>query len=250
MTSYHGGKQKLGKVLANVISNTEGDYIGYCEPFCGMLGVYRHIPAILGDDIQYMAGDVNESVIMMWEEAKQGWIPPSSYTEDKYNIIKRDTTPSAEKGFVGHACSFGGQYMVGYKDKYLKSDTLLEKNNRLSAQSSRVCKIAKECMSIDFFKGDYNQFSHLKGFLIYCDPPYENVRNRYVDESCHSRPFDHASFWKWCKSMSKSNTILVSGFSAPEADFLKIWGLEKARTAHGSNSVTGVEGLYVIRSAL
>lgn len=52
MTAYHGGKQRLGKKLAEIIVDTSLDIVedenweikGYCEPFCGMLGVYRHIP--------------------------------------------------------------------------------------------------------------------------------------------------------------------------------------------------------------
>ena len=52
MTSYHGGKQKIGKKIANIIyeesilieEETGFKIKGYCEPFCGMLGVYQHIP--------------------------------------------------------------------------------------------------------------------------------------------------------------------------------------------------------------
>jgi hypothetical protein len=45
MTTYHGGKQRIGKKIAQIIveesvdmSEEEGWNIkGYCEPFCGML---------------------------------------------------------------------------------------------------------------------------------------------------------------------------------------------------------------------
>jgi hypothetical protein len=54
MTSYHGGKQRIGQKLAQVIydesmdiSEEEGFQIkGYCEPFSGMLGVYKYIPEL------------------------------------------------------------------------------------------------------------------------------------------------------------------------------------------------------------
>jgi len=47
MTAYHGGKQKIGKILANVIYDVSTEIEqdkkfvikGYCEPFSGMLGV-------------------------------------------------------------------------------------------------------------------------------------------------------------------------------------------------------------------
>jgi DNA adenine methylase len=243
MTSYHGGKQRSGKKIANIITQIQEDHIGYCEPFCGMLGVYRHVTTILGPDIQYKAGDINKSVIMMWNDAKSGWIPPSESTESHYNICRTTSEPSSEKGFVGHACSFGGQYFMGYKDKYLKSNTTEEKKKRLVVQSNRVCKIAEECSNVQFTNGDYDQFSNLKSFLIYCDPPYEGIKSRYSDEYGHKISFDHSKFWEWCRMMGKDNTVLVSGFSAPE-DFTTIWSLEKARTAHGSHKSTGLEGVY------
>ena len=68
MTSYHGGKQKIGRKIAEKISESVVEYLpyikGYCEPFCGMLGVYRHIPIYL-DVKRYKAGDCNKSLILM-----------------------------------------------------------------------------------------------------------------------------------------------------------------------------------------
>ena len=89
MASYHGGKKRIGKELANIIVDEtiiedEGwDLKGYCEPFCGMLGVYQHIPELFEDEglkLKYKAGDTNKSVIMMLNEAKKGWKPPTNIT--------------------------------------------------------------------------------------------------------------------------------------------------------------------------
>jgi hypothetical protein len=113
MTAYHGGKQRLGKTLAEIIVDTSLEIAednrfelkGYCEPFCGMLGVYQHIPELfepegceplrsgcepegcepegceeegIGNRIKYLAGDGNGSVIMMWQAAQKGWKPPTT----------------------------------------------------------------------------------------------------------------------------------------------------------------------------
>ena len=102
MTSYHGGKQRIGKKLANiiveesvVIAENEGLKIkGYCEPFCGMLGVYQHIPNLYDNELNlrskeglenlnYVAGDTNNSVVMMWKAAQKGWKPPTKVSEKK-----------------------------------------------------------------------------------------------------------------------------------------------------------------------
>ena len=121
MTAYHGGKQKIGLKIAKVIiSNLNKDWIdkfiiGYCEPFCGMLGVYKHIYQLFehnNNTISYKAGDTENCVIMMWQESKKGWVPPNNVSEDLFYTLK-DKKDSALKGFVGHQYSFGGQYFQG-----------------------------------------------------------------------------------------------------------------------------------------
>ena len=74
MTCYNGGKQRIGKRLSAIISeeslDIEDEYDfaikGYCEPFCGMLGVYQHIPELFDNHVpklKYKAGDINKSVL-------------------------------------------------------------------------------------------------------------------------------------------------------------------------------------------
>jgi len=100
MASYHGGKKRIGKELANIIVDETMDIIeeddfeikGYCEPFCGMLGVYQHIPELFEEEglkLKYKAGDTNKSVIMMWNKAKKGWKPPVKLvTKTKFMKMK------------------------------------------------------------------------------------------------------------------------------------------------------------------
>ncbi len=59
MTYYHGGKKRIGKDIADIIyqitseveKQTGQKFQGYCEPFCGMLGVYQHIPSLFQDQL-------------------------------------------------------------------------------------------------------------------------------------------------------------------------------------------------------
>jgi len=77
MTSYHGGKQRIGAKIAQIIKSVSSQveeqtgirFKGYLEPFCGMLGVYQHIPELFSGHLRfkYQAGDINESVIKMWK---------------------------------------------------------------------------------------------------------------------------------------------------------------------------------------
>lgn len=211
MTSYHGGKQRIGQDLAKVIYNTATNIEnkstfkikGYCEPFCGMLGVYRHIPELFKDhkpELKYLAGDSNESVIKMWKKAQKGWKPPTSCSKKRYDELKRTKNrSSAEKGFIGHQYSFGGQFFQGYKGLYGGSKTS-------DYTSKNVSKIAGHLAEVKFTYGQYTEFSHLRNYIIYCDPPYNNTRCHYQSE------FDNHTFWKWCEKMSHNNLIFVSGY--------------------------------------
>lgn len=217
MTAYHGGKQRIGKKLANLIVNESisisddenFEIKGYCEPFCGMLGVYKHIPALFqneGLDITYKAGDTNNSVIKMWKEAQKGWKPPINTTETEYNKLKH-ANDSALKAYIGHQYSYGGQFFNGYAPKYGKSA------NSTKA-SENVQNIASELKRVQFKKVPYTDFSQLKGYVIYCDPPYEGGWSNYNDVKSKTA-FDIEKFWNWCDRMADDNIVFISSYQAP-----------------------------------
>ncbi len=226
MTSYHGGKQKIGGEIADeiytVVRVIEREYDitfkGYCEPFCGMLGVYQHIPALLEDHqpkIKYVAGDANESVIKMWQAAQKGWKPPTRCSEKYFYDLKYSGKTSAVKGFIGHQYSFGGQYFQGYIGKYGRSPVQ-------KTAAKKVNKISKKLYDTNFQAGSYTQFNHLKDYIIYCDPPYAKTECRYVGEDRSARGFDNEQFWEWVRKMSQCNLVLVSEANAPN-DFESVW---------------------------
>lgn len=222
MTAYHGGKYKTGEHIAEFIV----DYVekiqkktglkikGYCEPFCGMLGVYRHIPALFEergyDDLEYLAGDANESVILMWKAVQKGWKPPKTCSERTYNKLRYDPNPSAEKGYCCHQFSFGGIFCGGYACKYGRSTDA-------TITSNRVIDIADELYDVKFYSGPYDMFSNLKGYIIYCDPPYADTRCHYKKSNGISlNQFDSVNFWKWAEQMSQFNIVFVSEYKAPK----------------------------------
>lgn len=211
MTSYHGGKQKVGKEIADMIATALGDekMNGYCEPFCGMLGVYQHIPSLLGD-ITYLAGDAQESVIKMWSAAQKGWKPPMYHvSQAEFEKYSADPRSSPEKGFIGHQYAMRGKYFKTY----------MNRNGTSAAQN--VVRIAQLLPQVHFTSGNYDQFSTLTNFAIYCDPPYQK-QNNYYGEKHDKRAFDHNKFWTWCRKMSKNNIVFVSEYEAPK-DFTLIW---------------------------
>lgn len=237
MTRYHGGKQRIGKEIAEIIADVsldiEDDYEftikGYCEPFCGMLGVYQHIPKLFEENhppLKYKAGDTNESVIKMWKASQRGWKPPTSCSKTKFTQLKHNNTSSAEKGFIGHTCTFRGVFFDGYFNW---------PNSTIKNNSIKVSKIGSEMSNVKFSSGSYNQFSNLKNFVIYCDPPYANTEQRYYKGIGYTNrlSFDSEAFWNWCRKMSKDNIVFISEYKAPR-DFINVFS--------SSHKITGTPG--------
>lgn len=252
---YHGGKQRIGGILAekiyhisNKISNERDVEIkGYCEPFCGMLGVYRHIPDLFDNTkLKYKAGDVNISVIMMWQALQRGWKPVHKLTKTQYNKLKQDGAASAEKGFYGHAYTYRGEFL----DTYFPHQDSTIKHNVES-----VCDIAEDLNFVKFSEGSYTQFSRLKGYVIYCDPPYQDTISRYSEgKNRELLKFNSDNFWRWCENMSENNIVIISSYKAPK-NFKKVFSLKTKITGIRSKNIRSknirsknrVEKLFILK---
>jgi site-specific DNA-adenine methylase len=218
MTQYHGGKQRIGLEIAERIASIStsfgGGIKGYVEPFSGMLGVYQHIPERLVVDT-YLAGDVNKSVIAMWRRAQKGWKPPTSTTEAQYDTLRAQARSSALKGFIGHACSWRGIYFSPFRSR-----------TDLRHSSERVQDIVKKVEKVFFVHSEYNKFAGLKGYVIYCDPPYFKS-SRYYDEKGRALKFNHEKFYKWAERMAKNNLVFISENSKLPYNLVATFGEEK-----------------------
>jgi len=240
MTSYNGGKIRIGKRIAHVIYNESqkhrGKIKGYCEPCLGMAGVYRHIPNLFKDyeNMSYKAGDINPSTVAMWQDAKNGWKPPTITSEEEYNNLK-NADPSALKGYIGHQYAFGGQFFKGFAPKY-------GKNIDSSPASQRVVEISKQLKDVKIIHGDYRIFSDLRGYIIYCDPPYKGTYCYYSNNSGRLK-FDSNMFWAWARSMSRNNMVFISSYNAP-SDFREIWSNTHKLTGIGATNKIRTERLF------
>jgi len=248
MTAYHGGKQRIGKKIAQIIVDEIIDFNdikGYCEPFAGMLGVYQHIPELFKKknlNLIYEAGDINESVIKMLNAAKNGWKPPTeNYGKENWYRLKNNGESSAIKGFVGHCNTFRGQYFNSY---------FAHPNTKIKTNSERVISIGKKLhkYNIQLSHNDYTQYSDLKGYVIYCDPPYSQTNSLYYKGDSNTKlNFDSEIFFDWCRKMSQKNIVFVSEYNCPP-DFKMIWskigklsGLRK-----GDSNIKRTEKLFVL----
>ena len=236
MTSYHGGKYKTGKIIAENIFKTVLEFKdfkpkGYCEPFCGMLGVYKHIPDFFDNkfkNMKYKAGDINKSVIEMWKALQNGWKPNSkTISRKEFLKLSKNGKSSPLKGFVGFHNGFMGKYF-----KPFNKTTVTRNKNKIKELSN----IADTLQDVKFKSGSYTQYSNLKNYIIYCDPPYYNKKNInkhifYYDENGISFGWNQKKFLNWCLKMSKHNILFISGYTYPN-NFEKIKTIKTTTHMH------------------
>jgi len=220
MTSYQGGKKKIGKQIYEQLLKVEKYFsdksLTYIEPFCGMCGVMVHFAKENGRKIE--AYDSNKDLIEMWKSLqKDNWIPKNECSEEYYNELKNSPEPSRERGFYGVVCSFGAQI---FKGKFRTHST---QHNFITSGISGVCEAILHMKSVQFECSDYANLKHMSNgnYLIYCDPPYKNNKV----SSLLFQNFDHEKFWNIMREWSKNNIVIISEKIAPD-DFVSIWAKE------------------------
>jgi DNA adenine methylase len=245
MTAYHGGKARGGKEIAKIITSLVDriedrlfHFTGYWEPFCGMCGVYRHIPALLGDR-SYLASDIHPSLILMWQALQEGWHPPKRVTKQMYNKLKTSPDSSPEKAYVGFGFSFAGIYFNGKFNPDLA--------RRMPQLSSRVMSVASDLRNVRFKQASYEQIQ-VTGWVIYCDPPYEGSSNGFkLDQGVGT--FSSDAFWIWARHMSRNNLVLVSEYDAPD-DFIPIYQRKIRATCRRGHDAAKKEFIFIHESWL
>lgn len=242
--SYQGGKQKLGKRIYKVINTIEEYFendnkLPYLEPFVGFCGVMKHFGK---DNNRKLSGsDANKNVIAMWKATQKGWKPPTNCTKTHYENLKKSKKISAEKGFIGVACSYSGIFFVGFRGtQTFKSSSKRKTNvvNSAAMTARSVNKMAKMLKHVNFKASRYQNLKP-KNMLIYCDPPY--VLNDYQQSGFFN--FNHEEFWNIMRQWSENNIVVISEYKAPK-DFKSIWASKISVLHHGKTNIK-VEKLFI-----
>lgn len=194
---YLGGKSRIGKQIAEVISQFNPQW--YDEPFCGCYSVGKHIQCK-----KRTAGNINLDLIMLLGAIRDGWVPPD--TTEKDYIELRSSISSPWRGFAGFGCSFYGKFFGGFARD-------AEGNNYADISRRSLLKLAPKIQGVEF---RWEKYQYHGADVVYCDPPYKGTTNY----SCGN--FDHDQFWDWVRATSLSAVVLVSEYEAPE-DFTAIW---------------------------
>lgn len=225
---YMGGKHRIGKHIAKAIlayTNKREHYYEVC------LGGGKSIVHLAPHFRHVHAGDVHEDLMLMWKEAANGWVPPSSITEDDYRRLRRES-PSALRGFVGFGCSFGGKWWGGFARNK-------ERRNYAEAASKSVQSIGsllKSC-NVDLRIASFHDWIPEQNAVVYADPPYFGTTK-------YSVPFDHELFWKTMNEWSNRGvSVFVSEYVAP-SNWKSIWTMNKRRTVSGGTGSMTTEHLF------
>ena len=237
---YVGSKNRFSKELAPIIQGyiTENT-IGYLEPFVG--------GANMIDKIQCnnkIGCDIHEELIELLKYAQNNYVNlPDTITEEEYYKVKNNKSnyPKWYVGLVGFCATFGSKYFGGYARAYKNDGVTLrdmpnEAIRNLKKQSPNLKNIKfYNCNFLDLPK------DKIKGYVIYCDPPYRNTTKYKTDD------FPYEKFYDWCRELSKDNIVLISEYDMPK-DFKCIW-VKETKIGLDSNRIkldSRTEKLFII----
>ena len=230
---YLGGKKRLGREIAEVLMRyaPPGTVIGYLEPFCGALGVTVHMV----NHYECHVSDINRDLILLWNAIKYDKFKyPTSVSKNRWLLYKQSTIPSAMRAFVGFGCSYNGIWFSTYAQDYCYYNILKQCINVIEQLKPFIKKIREiKCCSYDSWDP--------KGYLIYCDPPYQGT------EKYKGTPtIDYEKFWNVVRRWSKCNVVIVSEFKAPK-DFRCIWKKKRKIPITNGNklNISKIEKLFI-----
>jgi DNA adenine methylase len=209
---YYGGKYKYAKKIANAIERYASRHETYIEPFCGWCSVLSEVVDRKLFE-KHIASDANESIVMFLHDTSRGdFVPPGFVSEDEYNDLKSQKSPSALQAFAGVCYSFNGTWFNGYGPR---SDP--EHHYKNSERFSPIlCSYFGKLKDVQFGHEMYEEYVDHEGCFFYLDPPYKSRGKKYKFSDGTTIPFDTDEFWEFARKLSATNTVMVSEYEAPE----------------------------------
>lgn len=205
---YLGGKFREAKEFASILLEARKPKQLYIEPFLGGAWVLELV------DNPREAYDINPYLIALYQAIQEGWQPPDKVSEQEYKeVLSGKQCPDFYKAFVGFGCSFGGKWFGGYGRSKTGRNYASETKRALMRLAPKLKGVKLACL-------DYRELKP-NGAIIYCDPPYSDC-TPYNG----TKPFNNKTFWKVMEEWSKTNTVLVSEYIAPEG-WTCIWEKRK-----------------------
>lgn len=232
---YLGGKSRAAKhIVSEIVARSDGR-TRWVEPFVGGAAVAE---AAAGHFTELVLSDAHEDLILMWQSAISGRVFPEDVFESTYRDLRHEP-PSALRGFVGFATSFGGKWFGGYARNRSGTNYAAQGSRVVerAAQRLRGARVVQRPYQLATADIDANT-------VVYCDPPYANTTGYTGVDS-----FDHTFFWKTCTRWADAGALVfVSEYSCPDSVGSCVWerpqtdGLRKK----GVGKTQSVEKLFQI----
>lgn len=211
---YLGGKSRIAKEIAAIVAPK-----GYWwEPFCGGLSVSVQL-AKYGPGL---VSDANPALIALYQAVRDGWVPPTSVSEEEYRAAKLLPDSDPRKAFAGFACSFGAKWFAGYAAEvgvraYRKAGEPVKTMvvNKPAAGAKAIARDSAAIAACDIKHASFFDITPGEDFrpeCIYADPPYAGVTG-YAGVG----RFDHPVFWDRCRLWADHGVrVFVSEYASPE----------------------------------
>lgn len=210
---YMGSKNRFAKELVPIIqSYITSDTKGYLEPFVGGGNVIDKINCT-----NKYGCDLNEYLIELLKHIQNNISDiPDFITKDEYKEVKdnKEKYPIWYQGLIGF-CSFGCKFWGGF----MASEKGETKGERTKSYFKSIKKQSSNLKNITFKHCSFQDVNDIKGYVIYCDPPYKGTTKYKTD------PFPYDDYYDWVRKMSKNNIVLCSEYEMP-SDFKCIWEKE------------------------
>lgn len=211
---YLGGKYRIARHIERLVLAVKGDRETYIEPFLGGAATFSRIAPHFDLAFGY---DIVPDLVMMWQAAINGWMPPTELDEETWRSLKT-SEPSALRGFAGFGCSFGGRWFEGYARRSPAAGRPTDETSTAPGSSRSVVRQAARMQRATVRVLDYRDLHVPPGAVIYADPPYVGTKGY-----SGTPKFSTEQFWRFARSWVQSGAVvLVSERSAPE-DFKSVW---------------------------
>lgn len=228
---YMGSKARISKHILPIIQSYLSGMNYYVEPFVGGANIIDKV-----DFNKKIGADINPYLISMWNGLKNDFIPPVEISRELYSMCReqynKGSAPTPMLGYVGFNGSYGGRFYDGGYAGIVIDKNGKERNYPKEAFNNVMGQLEK-IKDIEFIYSNYYDLEIPNKSLIYCDPPYQDVKEYSV------KNFNSDLFFDWCRTQAKSgNIVLVSEYKCPN-DFKCIWEMEVSSSLRANGIICG-----------
>lgn len=235
---YMGSKNRYAKYIVPIIQKyiDDNDCKKYLEPFVGGANIIDKVKCE-----KRIGCDLNEYLIALLKEVSKKHYLPLNIDEQTYIQVKNNIEKYQpwQVGHIGFCGSFGAKFFNGFA----KGN---DKRNRFNEATKNLLKQSYNIEDVNFCNFSFQDIpkDKIKGYVIYCDPPYRGTTKYKTDE------FPYEEYYDWCREMSKDNIVLCSEYWMPD-DFECIWSKETTTQINSKRQANDeknkrVEKLFVI----